>query len=135
LSHVYNVCPGYELYLSGCGADNLKGIISHTYSNFPGGKPWRLTNPVYQEWKSNLDRADMIDIAHPREPKKILSKREEEKYDFYLKNLQRRYFHKLCGYKLRYFYTYNDYRLSVGAYLRKNYPRINKLQRRLRNLE
>ncbi|PKN50850.1 MAG: hypothetical protein CVU43_22460 [Chloroflexi bacterium HGW-Chloroflexi-5] len=135
LSQVYNVCPGYELYLSGCGPGNLKAIISHTYSNFPGGKPWRLTSPLYPEWKSNLDRADMIDTATPRESAKILSKREEEEYDSYLKNLQKRHFHKFYGYKIRYFYTYNHYRLSAGAYLRKNYPRINKLQRRLRNLE
>ncbi|MDI6742496.1 MAG: glycosyltransferase [Smithella sp.] len=135
LSQVYNVCPGYELYLSGCLPSNLKAIISHTYSNFPGGKPWLLTSPLYSEWKSNLDRADMIDITKPKVPKKMLSAQEEEQDDYYLKNLQKRYFYKFYGYKIRYFCAYNNFRLSTGAYLRKKYPRINKLQRRLRNLE
>jgi lipopolysaccharide biosynthesis glycosyltransferase len=129
LSQVYNVCPSYELYLSGCGADNLKAIISHTYSNFPGGKPWRMTSPLYSEWKSNLDRADMMDTANPRAPKKILSALEEAEYDFYLKNLHKRYSYKFYRYKIRYFCTYNKYRFLAGAFLRKNYPEVYKLLR------
>lgn len=135
LSQVYNVCPGYELYLSGCDAGHLKAIILHTYSNFPGGKPWLSTSPLYSEWKSNLDMADRMEVTKTQAPKKILSDQEEQQDDEYLKNLQKRYFYKLYSYKMRYFCTYNHFRLSAGAYLRKEYPRIHKLQRRLRNLE
>ena len=41
MPQVYNICPSYEMYLSACGPDNLAGIVLHTYSNFPGAKPWR----------------------------------------------------------------------------------------------
>jgi len=70
LSQVYNICPSYEIYNSGCSPDNLKGIILHTYSNFPGGKPWYPTSPLNSEWKSNLDKADLIDVVNPQTPKK-----------------------------------------------------------------
>jgi lipopolysaccharide biosynthesis glycosyltransferase len=133
LSQVYNICPSYETFLSECSAGHLKGIVLHPYSNFPGGKPWYPTSPAHLEWKSNLDKADMIEIAKPQVPEKRLNKQEEGEYDVYLKNLHRRYFYKFYSYKIRYFRKYNKYRLLAGAYLRKNYPQVNKLQRRLRN--
>jgi lipopolysaccharide biosynthesis glycosyltransferase len=133
LSQVYNICPSYENYLSGCNPDNLKGIILHTYSKFPGGKPWSPTSPLNSEWKSNLDKADLIDIANPQAPKKILSKREEAEDDFYLKNLHKRNLYKFCRYKISYYYRFNKYRLRAGVFLKENYPQIFELQRRLRN--
>ena len=131
LSQVYNICPSYEMYHSRYVSSDLRGIVLHTYSNFPGGKPWNPKSPLYTEWKSNLDKADMIDTAKPQDTKKILSKREEEEYDFYLKNLHKRYFHKFYSYKIRYFCTYNQYRFLAGAFLRKNYPKVYKLLRKL----
>lgn len=134
LSQVYNICPSYEIYLSGYSPENLKGIVLHTYSNFPGGKPWNPKSPLNAEWKVNLDKADMMDIANSQTPKKILSKQEESEGDFYLKNLHKLYFFKLCRYKISYFYRFNKYRLRTSVFLKRNYPQIYKLQRRLRNL-
>ena len=131
LSQVYNICPSYEIYYSGCSPDNLKGIILHTYSNFPGGKPWYPTSPLSSEWKSNLDKSDLINIANPQAPKKILSKREEAEDDFYLKNLHKRNLYKFCHYKMLYFLW--NFRSYTGIFLKENYPQVYKLQRRLRN--
>ena len=103
LSAVYNICPGYEIFYSGCRTDNLKGIVSHTYSNFSRGKPWDRKNPLYTEWKSNLEKADLIDITIPQAPKRILNKREEVEYGLYLKNL-----HKLD--------LYNFYRVKMSFF-------------------
>lgn len=133
LSQVYNICPGYEVYSSGCHPENLKGIILHTYSSFPGGKAWNPKSPLNFEWKSNLKKADLIDITNPQTPKKILSKKYESEEDFYLKNLHKRYVFKFYRYKISYFYRFNKYRLRAGIFLKENYPQIYKLQRRLRN--
>ncbi|MCE5212403.1 MAG: hypothetical protein LLG40_12705 [Deltaproteobacteria bacterium] len=134
LSQVYNVCPSYEMYHSGCASGDLKGIILHTYSCFPGGKPWYPTSPLNVEWKSNLDKADLIDIANPQIPEIILSEREEAQYDFYLKNLHKNNPYKFYHYKIRNFYKYNKYTLLAAAFLKNNYPKIYQLQRKLRNV-
>jgi lipopolysaccharide biosynthesis glycosyltransferase len=133
LSQVYNVCPSYEIYHAESSPDDLKGIVLHTYSNFPGGKPWNPKSPLNSEWKVNLDKADLIDIANPQTPKKILSKQEEAQYDFYLRNLHKNNLYKYYRYRISFFYRYNKLRLFLGAYLKNNYPQIFKLQRRLRN--
>lgn len=104
LSQVFNICPGYEIHHSGCGPDNLKGVVSHTYSSFPGGKPWNLKSPLHPEWKSNLDKADCIDLANPRAPKIELNESEEAHRDSYLKNLHLRYFYRFYCYKISYFF-------------------------------
>ena len=131
ISQVYNICPKYEIYHSGCSSENLKGIVLHTYSNFPGGKPWNPKSPLYFEWKSNLDKADLIDIANPQTPKKILGKTEEAEDDFYLKNLHKRHFYKVCRYQMLYFFW--KLRSYTGIFLKENYPGVYKMQRKLRN--
>ncbi|KQC14272.1 MAG: hypothetical protein APR63_14725 [Desulfuromonas sp. SDB] len=134
LPQVYNVCPSYEIYHSECSPENLKGIVLHTYSNFPGGKPWSPASPLNLEWKANLDKADLIDIAKPQLPQKILSKQEEAQYDFYLKKLHKNNLYKVYRYKIHFFYRYNKLRFFLGVFLKNNYPQIYKLQRKLRNL-
>jgi lipopolysaccharide biosynthesis glycosyltransferase len=133
LSQVYNICPSYEIYHSKCGPDDLKGIVLHTYSSFSGGKPWSPKSPLNLEWKTNLGKAELIDILNPQTPNKILSKGEEAENDFYLKNLHKRDLYKYCRYKIYYYYRYNKYRLRAGVFLKNNYPQIFKLQRKLRN--
>ncbi|MCE5212734.1 MAG: hypothetical protein LLG40_14430 [Deltaproteobacteria bacterium] len=134
LSQIYNICPGYEMYHAECASDDLNGIILHTYSCFPGGKPWYPASPLNAEWKSNLDKADRMDIANPQMPEKILSKREETQYDFYLKNLHKNNLFKFYRYKIRYHYKYNKYRVLAAAFLKNKYPKIYQLQRKLRNV-
>jgi lipopolysaccharide biosynthesis glycosyltransferase len=132
LSQVYNICPNYETYLSGCAPDEVKGIVCHTYSNFPGRKPWIQRSPLNREWKTNLDKADMMDIARPQPSRKKLSSKEEAQNDVYLKNLHIRHFYRFYRYKTGYFYRYH-YRQLAEAFLKKNFPKIYKLQRKLRN--
>lgn len=100
LSQVYNVCPSYEMFLSGCRIEELKGIVLHAYSNFPGGKPWKPKSPLNAEWKLSLDQAGRIDPGHSRAPKILLSKSQENARDSYLKNLHRRHFIKFYRYKI-----------------------------------
>jgi lipopolysaccharide biosynthesis glycosyltransferase len=135
LSQVYNICPNYEIFHSGCSPDHLKGIVFHTYSNFPGGKPWNPKSPLYFEWKSNLDKADMIDLASPQDSKKTLSEKEEAEYDFYLKNLHKRYFYKFHRAKISTLFriTVDELKIFTSIFLKNNYPIIYRIQRRLRN--
>jgi lipopolysaccharide biosynthesis glycosyltransferase len=133
LSQVYNVCPSYEIYHSECSPENLKGMVLHTYSNFPGGKSWNPKSPLYAEWKANLDKADLLDVAKPQAPERILSQQEEVQYDFYLKNLHKKNLYKFYRYKISFFYRYNKLRRFADIFLKNNYPRIYKLQRKLRN--
>ena len=135
LSQVYNICPSYEMYHSGCGPHNLKELVSHTYSNFPGGKPWNPRSPLNSEWKSNLDKADQIDLANPQPAKRTVSKEEEGQDDDYLKNLHQRYFYKFYHYKIFYFFWFRLHKLKVRAatFLKDHYPQVYTLQRKLRN--
>jgi lipopolysaccharide biosynthesis glycosyltransferase len=134
LSQVYNICPNYEIYLSGCIPDELKGVVCHTYSNFPGRKPWIQCSPLNREWKANLDKADMMDEARPQPPRKKLNSKEEARYDVYLKNLHRIHFYGFYLYIIRYFYRYK-YGPLADAFLKNHYPKIYKLQRKLRNMK
>ena len=134
LSQVYNICPSYEIFHSGCSPDNLIGIVFHTYSNFPGGKPWNPKSPLDPEWRANLAKADLIDLAHPQPAKRIKSKEEEAHNDLHLKNLHQRYFYKFYRYKIFYFFWFriNKLKIRAGTFLMKNYPHLYKLQRKLR---
>jgi len=135
LSQVYNICPSYELFHSGCSPDNLKGIVLHTYSGFPGGKPWNPKSPLYSEWKSNLEKAGMLDPVNPQPSRKILSGKEETEADLYLKDLHKRYSYKFYRYKMSYFYGMRlmAYKTLISNFLKNDYPLIYKMQRKLRN--
>ena len=131
LSQVYNVCPSYEIYHSECGPDDLKGIVLHTYSSFPGGKPWSPKSPLNAEWKSNLDKADMIDLASPQDPKRILSEKEEAEYDYYLKNLHKRYFYKF--YRAKIFHFYNIIYVSGVIIMKQKFPELYKILKKIKD--
>lgn len=95
LPAVYNFCPGYEMFLRGCGLNELKGVILHTYSFcIRDIRPWNPQSPFYPEWKSNLEKAEAIDLSKTQTPKKILSKKEAIRDGNYLKNLPKLYFYK-----------------------------------------
>lgn len=133
LSQVYNVCPSYEIFFSGSRPDALKGTVLHTYSNFPGGKPWNPRSPLYVEWKSNLARAETIDLARVDPPEKKLTGTQEQEYDFYLKNLHRRNLYKFYRFKIPFDFRHNKYRRAAGTFLRNHYPRIYEFQSKLRH--
>ena len=67
---------------------NLKGIILH-FVGFGNKLPWDIANSFYEEWKSNLDRAELIDLDNIPEGKKW------DKFHIYLYSLDiliRKYF-------------------------------------------
>jgi lipopolysaccharide biosynthesis glycosyltransferase len=133
LSQVYNICPSYEMYHRGCGANNLRGIVYHTYSNFPGGKPWYPTSPLHSEWQSNLEKADMIDITNPRAPIRTLSTTEEAEYDVYLKSLHRRHFYRFYRFKIRRGFRTRVY-TPVRNFTERNFPGLFTTLRRLKDM-
>jgi lipopolysaccharide biosynthesis glycosyltransferase len=130
LPAVYNVCPGYEVFYSGCGPHTLKGIVSHVYSRVAEGKPcdggstckpWNGKSPFYAEWKSNFEKADMIDLANPQVPKKALSKKEAVEYGLYLKNLYKRHFFKYIIFRI--IEIWNKWKSSKLATLLRSYKK------------
>jgi lipopolysaccharide biosynthesis glycosyltransferase len=135
LSQIYNICPSYEMNLSGSSPSDLKGIVLHTYSNFPGGKPWNPISPIYPEWKSNLDKADLIDLKTPQLHIRTLSAKEEKDSDWYLKNLHKRYFYRFYRYKIPRLYRSSlmEFKILTSDFLKNNYPLVYKIQRWLRN--
>jgi len=49
---------------------NINGIVLHFPGLYSFGKPWEKNNPFYQEWKNNLDKAELIDLNNIPEGKK-----------------------------------------------------------------
>src|SRR4030042_1332639 len=66
---VYNV---HVNILISCNlpAKRIKGIILHFASEYSKDKPWNLKNPFYNEWKTNLDKAELIDLKKIKPAKK-----------------------------------------------------------------
>jgi len=69
---IYNLWP-YRLNLD-CGIkqENVGGIVLHfvKIENKNELRPWNSLNSFYQEWKSNLERAELIDLNNIPEGKK-----------------------------------------------------------------
>lgn len=119
ISAVYNICPGYEIFLSGCSPDHLKGLISHPYSNLRMGKPWERNSPLYPEWSMNLKRADSIDIASPQPPARAYNQREEAEYGTNLQDLQRDHLYKF--YRARMSLIVQNFKVSGRNIFRHHY--------------
>jgi lipopolysaccharide biosynthesis glycosyltransferase len=132
LSQVYNICPSYEVFHSGCDPANLKGVVYHTYSSFPGGKPWNPKNPLYSEWRSNLEKADRMDIDSPRHPKRVWSKAEEENYGLYLKNLHKRFFYRFYRFKL--YRAFRIVYMAVRNFVEYNFPRLFRNLQKIKDM-
>jgi len=71
----YNVWPGRINLRFNIKRENVRGIVLH----FVGGtgkdnlKPWDKEDFFYKEWKSNLDKAELIDLNNIPKGKKINS--------------------------------------------------------------
>lgn len=61
--------------------NKLDGILLHLVQAADKNiKPWDKESPFYQEWRSNLDLADSIDINHPKKPSRTWSEKEVQEY-------------------------------------------------------
>jgi len=83
--------PAYNIFLMNesnqwfIPPNKINGIMLH----FPSkDKPWVTKNYFYQEWKNNLDRADLIDLKN-RPAGKIWSNRQIHNYTRYLERGRR----------------------------------------------
>ncbi|MBU2635003.1 hypothetical protein KJ841_00830 [Patescibacteria group bacterium] len=91
---------------------NTKSITVHFTGNM---KPWNPNCPFYKEWKNNLEKADLINIGKPQEPRKKFTKKEIEKYSKILKRKNFLYapiwtIDKILG--------------VIGIFLKKHFPRL-----------
>jgi len=66
LSLVYNVSPNHMRNSFNILKYKDKAIILHfaRFDNLPEERPWNPVNPFYEEWKSNLERAELIDLKN-----------------------------------------------------------------------
>jgi lipopolysaccharide biosynthesis glycosyltransferase len=67
LPAVFNICPNWEIGLRGCKPEDLKGRVLHCYSTLffrqRNRKFWSPGNPLFPEWKANLDKSDEVDFS------------------------------------------------------------------------
>ncbi len=81
----------FNFYIPNCSFIYLKiakrkePIIIHLSST---DKPWNKFSPFYTEWKSNLNKADLIDLSKTLMAKNIIKKNEINIFENYLKNLE-----------------------------------------------
>jgi lipopolysaccharide biosynthesis glycosyltransferase len=74
LPEVYNVCLNYLAPLK--NQRKVKGIVLHFIGTGGGEKPWNSQNPFHEEWKANLEKAELIDLKKRVLNPKRLSQRE-----------------------------------------------------------
>ncbi len=115
LPAVYNVDPYTLINFKKIKKEEVKGAILH----FRHDKPWNPKNPFYKEWKSNLDKAELIDL------KKILlaKKFEEAEIKDCQKILEKKKF-SLKKNILKFKASANKTLGLLGLYLKNNRPRM-----------
>ena len=59
----YNIWPYYFSYLYGVQPEKIKGDIFHFVWFSNQKRPWNTDDFFYKEWKNNLERAELIDLA------------------------------------------------------------------------
>ncbi len=112
LPRVYNLFPYSLIEGYNIKPEKVRGIILH----FPGVKPWITKNFFYNEWKSNLDKSQLINLKKIQTPN-AWDDEKIKRYSLYKKN-RRLTFLLLRGIGL------------FGIFLKKNFPGLyNKLKR------
>jgi len=117
LPFVYNVGPDHLINFNNVESEKIRGIILH----FLGSKPWNTTNYFYREWKSNLKRAELINLKKIQNAK-IWTKKEIEEYSLYLENMRKCYSYKYTFFKIKLFI---DRHIGLlGIFLKNNFPKL-----------
>ena len=95
-----------------------KSINATVLHFFALRKPWLHASPFYAEWKTNLDKAEEIDLAHRVNSDRIFGVMKMLKNSPYLSSLQARF-------SLSYYNRALDRYIGlVGIFLKKSYPRV-----------
>jgi len=80
LPRVYGALPNVIKKTCGLNYRRVKGIIIHPYEE----KPWTNQSFYYEEWRNNLNKAELINLKKIM-PAKKWTKKDIEKYCKYLK--------------------------------------------------
>lgn len=76
----YGIFPiGITRYLK-IPPEKIQGKILHFMGLWEEDKPWDPKNKFYEEWKSNLNRAEKINLKKTQEVKNIETKTEKKFY-------------------------------------------------------
>ncbi|MCL5018716.1 MAG: hypothetical protein M1416_03065 [Candidatus Pacearchaeota archaeon] len=109
----YNLCvDGFNYYHA-----PQKGIILH----FAGSnKPWRSGNPCYNEWKKNLEKAELIDLNDIPSGQKFYEIKIYHKFSFFLRlNL---FYYNLKLFLIHLKNKYNEFIGKIGILIKKKNP-------------
>jgi lipopolysaccharide biosynthesis glycosyltransferase len=69
--------------------EKINAVVLHFMSKT---KPWYPDSPFNQEWKDNLDKAGLVNLKKPRNPRDIISEQEIQEYEEHLKKGGKIYF-------------------------------------------
>jgi hypothetical protein len=101
---------------------------------FGENKPWHISHPFYNEWKNNLEKADLIDLKNIPNVKKwsLFKIRKENKHLSRLYNLSPLYL-----ILVRFIYpmirTINNLLGRIGLFLELISPKLYKLLKKIKN--
>lgn len=112
---VYNLNPYYCINFKNVEPKDIQGIILHFHED----KPWKKDNYFYKEWKSNLKKAELINLKKIQKP--IAWKQKDIKE--YSSSLEKKkYSHKYYVFRLQEFV---DRAIGLlGIILKNNMPKI-----------
>jgi len=132
---VYNFLDiNYIMYSCSIKPEKIKGIILHFNS---GDKPWFFGSSFRNEWKINLNKADLINLKNIPPACKNLIEEDIAKYFSGLKKAPILGFFKKIVWKTSVFIRgvikFIDRNIGlIGIFLRKHYPKLYFRLRRLK---
>lgn len=119
LPAVYNIPPIIMLRIYNTKPNEIRGIILH----FPArDKPWLSKNPFYEEWKNNLNKANLIDLKNILPAREYWTKKNIEEYCNYLQKRSNRFLYRRYVWKT--WLTIDKTIGLIGILLRKNSPSV-----------
>jgi len=135
LGFVYNYWDiNYFMYSCNIKPEKIKGTILHFNSI---GRPWLPQSPFYNEWKTNLNKAGLINLKNIPPARENLTEEDIAKYFLGLKKAPIAGFFKKIVWKTSFFIReilkFIDKNIGlIGIFLKKHHPR---LYFRLKNLK
>jgi lipopolysaccharide biosynthesis glycosyltransferase len=117
ISDLFNVYPFRTHRAYRMPYEKMEGIIFHFVREVMA-KPWLPASFFHDEWVRNLEKADAIDIAHPREPQDIWTIERKRRY---LRSLALR---KFITYYRPIFYFFDWLVGKVGLCIKKLSPTL-----------
>lgn len=115
---VYNINVPYLNNIYNIKPKKIKGIILH----FQRDKLWNPKSHFYKEWKSNLEKADLINLKRIPPARKSWTAEEINGYSQYLRKREIIYFYRAFIWE---FFIIIDKSLGLfGIFLKNNFPKL-----------